>query len=250
MTWASRRQTIILGVLAIIAIAILVPLLKPVVAPPATCFDNKKNQGELGVDCGLPCQKVCPFEADKVAVLWVRSFEVAPGVYSAVAYLSNPNAYFEAKNVPYTMKVYDNQNILLAEHSGKINIPAKSTLPVFVGGINVGKLKVQQASFELKGELDWQRTDKGTPKINVSSPIVTTEGTPKVTVTIKNNTDGLLKNMRVVAIVFDGEGNAIAASNTVIDKLAKNESTDVSFTWLLPFSSSVSRVEVYPDTTN
>lgn len=250
MSWASRRQTIILGLLAIIVIAILIPLLKPVVAPPPTCFDGKKNQGELDTDCSGPCQKICSFEASKISVQWVRSFEVTPGIYSAVAYLSNPNAYFEAKNVPYSLKLYDDKRILLAERIGITNIGAKSTLPVFEGGINVGKLKVAQASFELKGELDWQRAPTQNSKINLSSPTIENEETPKVTITIKNNSQNLLRNIPVIAVVYDKNGNAIAASKTIVDSLAKNELTEVSFTWLLSFSANVSRVEVYPDVSN
>lgn len=250
MTWAGRRQATILGAIAILVILILIPLLKPIIFPTPTCFDNNKNQSELGVDCSGPCKKICGAQASKVAVVWVRSFEVAPGVYSVVAYLSNPNTSYEAKKVPYTFKLYDDKSILLAERSGTTNIPAKTTLPIFEGGISVGKLKVREAHFELMGELDWQKSDAVTPKINVSSPIIESSLTPKVTVTIKNNNSEEIKNLPIVAIVFNNEGNAIAASRTIVDKLAKNESTEVSFTWLSPFAETVSRVEIYPQTLN
>jgi len=250
MTWASRRQGVILGALAVIFIVILVPILKPVVLPTPTCFDNNKNQGELGVDCSGPCKKICAVEAARVSVMWVRSFEVAPGVYSSVAYLSNPNTSFEAKDVPYTLKLYDEKNILLAQRDGTVNIPAKTNFPIFQGGVSVGKLMVRESHFELNDEINWERTEDERPKLSVSSPIIDTEEAPRVTVTIKNNNSELVKNLPIIAIVFNSEGNAIGASRTVLDKLAKNESADVSFTWLSPFGEKASRVEIYPELFN
>ena len=248
MTWASKRQTIILGAIVIAIIIILIPIVKPIVAPTATCFDGKKNGSELGVDCGGPCSKACSFEVSKVNILWALSFKVADGVYSAVTYVSNPNASFEAQNVPYTMKLYDDKNILVAERRSTIDIPAKSALPIFEGDIAVGKLIVKRVSFEFTGEPNWRRTDKGTPQIDISSPIVDNSGSaPKVTATIKNSTGNPIKNLPLVVIVYDENGNAMAASRTIVDFLAKNESTDASFTWLSPFSGTESRVEIYPE---
>ena len=97
MTWAGKRQLLILGSIAIVCIIILFPIVKPIIAPTPTCFDGKQNQGELGVDCSGPCQKICLAEALPVRVLWVRPFKVAEGVYSGVAYVSNPNPGFMVK---------------------------------------------------------------------------------------------------------------------------------------------------------
>ena len=156
MTWAGRRQAIIIGVGIIVIAAFLFPILKPIVAPNPTCSDGRQNQGELGVDCSGPCQKICSSEAAKVSVLWVRPFKVAEGVVSAVAYISNPNPSFEAKRVPYTMRVYDGKNLLVAERRGRTDIPAKASFPVFEGGIPSGKTEVKTAFFQFLDEPEWQ----------------------------------------------------------------------------------------------
>lgn len=246
MTWAGRRQAIILGVIAVIVVAILFPIVKPIVAPEPTCSDSRQNQGELGVDCSGPCQKVCPSEAAKVSVLWARPFKVAEGVVSAVAYISNPNPSFEARDVRYTMRVYDSKNLLVAERYGKVNIPAKTTFPVFEGGISSGKTDVKTAFFQFLDEPAWERSSGKTAALSLGAPRLEVSPLPKISVTGRNDSSQTLQDVPIIAIVFDAEGNAIAASETVIDRLPKNEITEFVFTWGLPFAAPSSRIEVYP----
>lgn len=246
MTWAGKRQLIILSIFVIVIAAVLFLVLRPVVAPAPTCSDNRQNGSETGIDCGGSCSKACTFEVSKVNVVWARSFKVADGVYSAVAYLTNPNASFEARNVGYTMKLYDAKNLLVAERRGKIDIPAKASFPVFEGGININKAEAKSAFFILDDITLWQKTSIAAPKIVLGSPVIESEGLPVVRTTISNDTAAPLKNLPVVAVVYDVSGNAMASSETIVDVLAKGASQQLVYTWMIPFSSEVGRVEFYP----
>ena len=48
----------------------------------------------------------------------------------------------------------------------------------------------------------------------------------------------------VVAIIYDAEDNAIAASRTVVENLAAQSSSSVTFTWPTPFPSPAVRKEI------
>ena len=66
--------------------------------PAPSCFDNKQNQGEEGIDCGGPCSKVCIPQAIKTItvvnrVVWL---EASPNNYVAFAEVKNDNSDFAA----------------------------------------------------------------------------------------------------------------------------------------------------------
>ncbi len=56
----------------------------------------------------------------------------------------------------------------------------------------------------------------------------------------------MIAPLKVLAVVFDLDGNAMAFSRTIVDSLDKNESTDVVFTWRKLFPSQYSKIEIIP----
>lgn len=248
MTWAGKRQAIILSVLILLLILVAVPIIFKVVPDP-TCSDGKRNQDETGVDCGGSCQKICKLDAVAPSVIWVRPFSVSSGVVSATAYIANPNPGIVARGAKYVMKIYDDNGLLLAERAGTTDIPAKTSFPIFEGGIGVGSQVAKTAYFEFVGDVSW---DKYEPKekidVSVSAPELNQEENPRIYATVRNNSSVQLRNVPVVAIVYDASGNAIASSQTRIESLQRNESADIVFTWLESFQSNVGRIEIYPKT--
>ena len=69
---------------------------------------------------------------------------------------------------------------------------------------------------------------------------------PRVDATLANNTLKPISNIEVVAIVYGEDGNSLGFSRTFIDKLNKEESQDVSFTWPEPFTSNAVKIEIIP----
>jgi hypothetical protein len=61
-----------------------------------------------------------------------------------------------------------------------------------------------------------------------------------------NNEVYALKNIPVVAVVYDNNGNAHEASATVIDYISPNDQTHISFTWNEAFNFSVSKIDIVP----
>jgi hypothetical protein len=244
-TWGQRRQAMYIGTFLVIVLALVVPVILSAL-PKASCTDGRKNQGEHDIDCGGPCVTVCLSEVAPVANLWARPFKVADGVYSAVSFVSNRNSNVLAHNVPYTIKLYDKKNILIAERHGVTDILPKSDFPIFEGGIETGKTEVGEVYFEFNSAPVWERVTKEQPKLTVLTPTITLLPTPKVVVTIRNDSAQNLKETLVDVVLFDKEGNAVNASETVLPALKKNESSEVVFTWLSAFSGEVNRIEVYP----
>jgi hypothetical protein len=213
---------------------------------PPTCFDGKQNGGEQGTDCGGACRKICPFQAAKANVLWARSFKVAPGVYNAVAYVENPNTGAAAYDAAYSFKAYDEENVLVFERSGTVTLPPKTVIAVFEPSVTTNERSPKRTFFEWHVDPRFDRTTKGLPELGVAEKVLSGETgrTPRLTARIVNPSLDEIRNIQVVATVFDTAGNAIAASRTIVDVLRKESSAEVTFTWPEAFSATVGRTDV------
>ncbi len=217
MSWALKRQILYIVLLILFFSAFGFLIVAPRFQKAPTCFDNKQNGDEAGVDCGGSCMRACVSQVEEVSVLWARAFRVIPGRYNAVAYVENPP-------------------------SGKI--------AVFEPGIDIGNSIPVYTTFEFTEVPVWVQVAQ--EKINqaqifISNIRLMDESTsPKLTVSVKNNSFSEVSELGIVAILYDQNHNAISVSRTFIDTLAEEERRDVSFTWPEPFSAAVVVKEVIP----
>lgn len=237
--WATRRKLQYFGIIvAFFVIFFVIPFYIFIYEAP-TCFDRIRNGNELGVDCGGSCRLLCSAEIGKPVSRWdPRVFKVSPGVYSAVAYLENPNVTGESLLAPYVFRLYDKQNILVAERSGTTFIPKGKTFAIFEGNIVTGERIPTRATFDFTRDLVWERNLLPEPELIVTNKALSKEETaPRVDATVKNNGLDRVINIELVAIISDATGNAIGASRTFIENLEKGESKQVVFTWPNPFET-------------
>jgi len=79
---------------------------------------------------------------------------------------------------------------------------------------------------------------------NISLTDVAT--TPKLSADVVNNTLFDYSNVPVVAILYDADGNAINASQTLIPSITQQSTQTVYFTWPKAFNVPVTRIEIIP----
>jgi hypothetical protein len=236
MTWAGRRQAIYSGVGAIIVLILLIALYETFFTAPATCFDGKQDGTETGVDCGgNTCSLLCADRAHPPIVEWARSFQTNPGSYSAVAYVQNNNAGegAAARSVPYSFKLYDANNILVAERDGTTDLPPLQNIPVTESNINVGNGMVAHTLFEFTSNPPavWNKVLSGSyPQLSISQPTHNADYSKLSAVLINNNVSDV-KTVSVVAILYDQSDTAIATSKSIIPSVAGKSQQSVVFTW-------------------
>jgi len=247
MSWAGKRRTLYGGLVALFLMLLIgIPSFIFLYEKP-TCFDGIQNQGELGIDKGGPCLLLHKSQVQNIAILWARSFEVVPGIYNAVSQIDNPNFSAGAVDVPYSFKLFDSSNLLIAERKGKTYISPNKLIPVFEGTISTGNRVPTRTFFELLEEPNWIRVDNPIEGLNVENWSLSNRDTaPRIDAKIENKSFEDIYNIEVVATVFNSSGVAIAASRTIIEVLSKQSSYEVTFTWPQKFSDSVSRVEIIP----
>lgn len=247
MSWAARRRALYLSILGGVVLVVLAFILVPVFYRPPTCSDGVQNSDERGVDCGGSCARFCAFEVSPPSVSFARTLPVARGVYNVIAYVLNPNVGASADRVPYSVRVFDEENVLIAERKGETFLTANSVNPIFEPSIVAGERTPARTFFEFTGEPVWERSVLSAQPFAVRSLVITDErSSPRLTAEVENLLAERLDSVEVVATLFDADGNALATSRTVVESLGKHETVPVVFTWPEPFARPVARIDVMP----
>ena len=247
LSWSAKRKTLYtLAFVAAVLLFIAAPTTYILYRPP-TCTDGKMNQAEQGVDCGGPCVNLCQEKELDPIVLWQRSFEVGPGAYNVIAYVQNPNLGSAAIQVPYIFRLYNSEHVLISERTGKVNLPPNKSLPVFEANVPSGKQIPARESFEFRTKPYWVRQQSVFPDVRINNIVLSREDSrPLLNAEVTNKELIAYDRVPVVAILYDVDGNAVAASRTILDSLEGQSSQPVVFTWPKPFGVQISEKEIVP----
>jgi len=245
MTWGQRRKFIYLGTIVVIFIIIVVWIFMAYFYKTPTCFDKKQNQTELGVDCGGPCQLLCPAQYVPLTVLWSRFSKVSDGVYNVLAYIENPNISAGANNLTYTFKLYDSRGILLKERSGRTFAPANKIMAVFEADMLTGNNVPVRVDFSFTSPAVWLKQNSKETGLSISQSVLSREDTaPRLSTTITNKTINIINQVEAIAIAYNELGNTVAFSRTIVDSLIGKEAREISFNWPKPFVEPATRTEI------
>ncbi len=245
MDWAQKRKLSVILILAAIVIAAAAVLAFAVFYETPTCFDQKQNGGETGIDCGGSCSTVCSAQAQPARVVFARALPQS-GRTDLIAYLENPNADAYARDAEVVIDVYGQDGSRIQKRA-RITLPAHSSTPLFLPGISSGPVQQVFVSFEggapvwMRGA-GWEQPAPSTGNLVISDA----SARPRVTATIGNATAYVERDVPLVATVFAADGSVIAASQTVVPMLPPQGSAQAVFTWNEPFLQAAARVEVVP----
>jgi Mg-chelatase subunit ChlD len=236
-TWASRRKAVYFWAVVLTLTAVSFSIFWKFWYRAPSCFDGLPNGDETGVDCGGSCSLVCSLQAENpVTRSDPRVFRVMDNIYSVLAFVENHNVGFEAHYVPYKFKIFDEKNKLLYEREGATVFAKNKTIAIFEGNMLITRGIPKRAEIELPKTIHWLKITREEPEVEIqSSPILKQDTSPRIEATVLNKSIENLKNIELVAVVFDGRDNAVAASRTFINRLDKNQKTDIFFTWPRPF---------------
>ncbi|HEX5774753.1 MAG TPA: hypothetical protein VFY28_02230 [Candidatus Paceibacterota bacterium] len=247
MSWADKRRILVLSVIAGTLALVIVGMFFALFYAPPSCRDKKQNGDETGIDCGGACAYLCTAEVREPVVRFVRPFSPSPGRTDIIAYIDNPNTAAAIKAVPYTLEMYTKSNRLIVEKEGTLELPSGASVPLYLPNVYVGAADIGSAFLTLATSSKWYAHDDAriVPRYNFDAQ-VTGDAAPRITATLTNPSAYVLRDVLVVATVFDAGGNAVAASQTVIPVIAPQGIASASFTWNAPFSAPPARIDVVP----
>ena len=205
-----------------------------------TCSDGVKNGSELGIDCGGSCKNICSNEALAPVVLWSKVFNISGDVYSAVAYIENPNITSKNPRAKYRFGIYDTNNKLITTIEGETSIPKGKKFAVFETGIVLKNQKPKTADFQFTNFAPWEKDERKDLDVTVNhSTLLFASTTPRITGSITNNSTETIPQVELVVLVLDNNENVVAASRSFVDSLVKKVTQDFVFTWPKPFNLGV-----------
>ncbi len=256
--WSRNRKRIIfLIVLFGLIILIGLPIFFLFYRAP-TCFDNKLNGDERGVDCGGSCQLLCKAESLPIILKGdPRVLTVATSTYEVVALLENPNSTAEIYKAGYTFKIYDARSAIPVKViEGETYVPKGDTFAIFEGPFNLeeGILPVRAVLEWDATSLVWQKDSRETPELRVFDITLSRlETNPRLDAVVENLSLENAANVDLTALISDREGNIIGASKTFIDTLPAGGQSSIVFTWPRPFLGEAIGIEIitriFPDRT-
>ncbi len=247
MSWGTeRRNTIVFAIFLLIAIpTVLYFIIFKYEAP--TCSDGKKNGSEIGVDCGGGCTAMCTGQGIDPYVQWVRYFQVAPGMYNAVAYVQNQNAEAGSGLFKYKFTMYDSEGAIIGERVGSTRLRPKEITPIVQNAVSTGKALPVRINFEIIEPISWQRESARDNVITVEDEkVIETDEATKITARLSNISLSPMRKVAAVVILYDRSGNAIGVSSTFTEEIPPNGKRDILFTWPRSFNGQISRFEVTP----
>jgi len=236
LTWAKKRQIIIVVGLSFIFLLIVSVTLYNLLKKPATCFDNKRNQNETGIDCGGVCSAICKADSKSLVIDWVRLFKIREGEYSVIAQIDNPAANSVARDVPYTFSLRNKSGETVTTRSGKTFIPARKTFVVFEGTIETSA-SPDSVFFQFDQEPNWQKSSYIEPNLVISNKeLINIDSLPRMNATVQNPNIIDVNNVTLSALIYDDDENVVQVSQTYIENIKAGQSANIAFTWPQPIS--------------
>lgn len=248
MDWRKRRQ-ITIFIIFIFFIALIGLFFYSRYQPIATCFDNKQNGNEEGVDCGGSCISCKLLEVHDVEVVWTKLLTARPGSFDALASIKNPNIYFGSMNVDYEFELLDETGAPVALRTGTTFLLPSERITLIEPNIRT-QLKARTVLFKIRN-VQWGRVYDIAPRYDLGlgkrdySVIETTAGIRQsvVDTSIYNNSAENFSQVFVSVFLYDAEKNIIAANKTVMENVSAGEVRPIRFVWPQEITTPVAGIE-------
>lgn len=200
--------------------------------PAPSCFDQKQNQNEEGIDCGGVCSNVClppglkaPRVIDRVLVL-----HPTPERLTILGRISNPNQDYAIKNLTYEFLLYDLAGQIVQSFSGESFLYAGEVKYIVLPNISYPAESFSKIDLKISN-YDWvlKKDFPGPPKIDISALETHDSGNSSVVEgRITNNDTVAFNKIFIVAILRGKLGQTAGVSQTEIDSILPNETKEFS----------------------
>ena len=249
MDWRTRRQLLILLIVAGVVFGVLGLIGYALLHQPGSCTDNKLNQGEEEVDCGGPCAP-CAFKHQKsVEVFYARFVEVRPKNYDIVAEVQNPNEHLAGRPLIYRTHLFDDKGAEVGRRDGETYVYPNDRIYIIEGNFVTERTVVEAKIEILPDETRWQYTNALHPDLTVGNKqyeVVTVDDRELSyeSAVLTNRESAGFHNVDVRVALLDKDGNIAGVAKTIVQNLPPGGTRKVEFTWPNKIAADVDRVEL------
>ncbi len=199
--------------------------------PEETCFDNKQNQGETGIDCGGPCV-LCELRSAELIHGDIQVLPSGEGRVTLVTEVESRNSPYDA-DIDYVFKVFGAFGEEVSSVAGKSSVGRDGVRYIIAPGIQIKEEDISRATFDISG-FKWLTEEVEHPYIvDIEDLKTATSGDSiKISGGIRNKSYSSIPAVRVSALVFDKDDSVIGASFTRVINVQLSE--DKMFTIFFP----------------
>jgi len=216
-----------------------------------TCFNNRQDPGEEGVDCGGVCEKACveikPLKMSMQKLIKIENFD-----YDYFVKVKNPNFDFGANQVVYQVDFWGNDNKLITQRIGSMFLMPGQTRFEVVSPVKTNQ-EIASTSFEIKS-INWQKLKSFVSQslflVKQQEYVLLSpkEGFSKVKATIYNNSNFDFDRVDVYVVLYDKNDEVIAVNRTNIRTFLSKTNRFFEVKWIKPFPGQVKRIEIQANT--
>lgn len=207
--------------------------------PAPSCFDDRQNGDEEGVDCGGSCVS-CDVKNLKPLFVGEANLYGVDRIYSASARIQNSSPAFGARTFSYSVNFYDAGNVLLKSISNKSFIYANESKNIVEAGARITngvpnrvELVIDNASVEWAKPVEFSE-----PKYELKDINAVLDGEQVVVSgAIVNPNNFSFTKAVITAFLGDEFGTKSGASRTELDNIGQFR--EESFKIFIPVSKSM-----------
>ncbi len=241
------KQIIYGALYLIVAGAIVYGLSSLNIFSAPSCFDNKQNQKEEGIDCGGPCvscaiKSLQPFRS-KIEIFGID------GNTSAVITFANPNLDYGADSFSYVLNFYNQQKEkIFSLTKNSLIYPAEAQKIIIEPNLRVSFLGISGPPELIIGSINWKpAADFPEPEVQTRQVKTEVSGNrAMVTGILVNRESFSLARAGIGALVYqnlpDGTVRLVGASKTVLQNLQPLE--ERAFNIPVPLEAVLTRPEI------
>lgn len=248
----SLKQVIVFLVYFTLAMSLSVAVYFAFIKAPETCFDNKQNQNEAGIDCG----GVCTACKEIIVGEDLRFTEVAfvpggNGKYDVLGKVYNPNDVEGASSFAYTVVLKDSAGTVLTTRSGRSYILPQENKYILELSLATAVAPATVA-FSVES-VEWARFSgyQEKPAVNIYqksySAISSGVGFGEARGLISNESPYDFRTIVVKVVLRDTGGSPRAFNSTEIRTVLSGEERDFRLVWPNAFPGTVEKVEMEVD---
>jgi len=191
--------------------------------PAPTCFDNKQNQGETGVDCGGPCPSceiriLSPLESS-----WTKYFSIENQT-AIVAEVKNFNLGWGANPFTYAFDIYGENDTKIGSLK-KTSFIYGNEIKYLFDFVEIHSKNIKDVKVSFLG-INWKSKEEF-PKPDIKPRAVKTEltldelGESRVVVNgfIINNNPFSISKARIIGFLFNQNSIQIGVSKTELENI-------------------------------
>ena len=186
--------------------------------PATTCFDNRRNQNETGIDCGGQCP-ACEIKTLILPeVSWLKYFPADNQIIVA-AEIKNSNLNYAADFFSYTIDIYDNGGVKIKSlmknsfiYAGEIKYLVE---PVEIDSKKIKEIKISFSNINWKLNEEFKKPTAQLREIKTESTVVSGF--------LTNNNAFRLSKIRIFGFLYNQYGILIGASKTELENVSAFE---------------------------